>query len=99
MTLATRIRQAREAAQLSQAEFARAVGVSRATTSRWESGVIEQITFDKLAKISMITGKPVGWIVDDTYPAEFLHLARYLSKLSPDQVAAVEQLIKGLAKG
>jgi transcriptional regulator with XRE-family HTH domain len=60
VTVANRIRAARQDADLTQAELAERVGVPQSSVSRWESGEVDPTT-GKLAQIAHATGKPFAW--------------------------------------
>ena len=55
-----RIREAREAARMSQAQLGRAVGVAPMTISRWERGASKPHPVF-LERVAVVTGKPVGF--------------------------------------
>jgi len=66
--LAERLQSAREAAKLTQDDFARVVRVHPSTVSRWERGIGEP-TISELLTVSKVTGANVGWLatgVDST---------------------------------
>jgi transcriptional regulator with XRE-family HTH domain len=50
------IREAREKAGLTQAQVARRLGMSRATISKVENGIIEELGVRKLARVSDLLG-------------------------------------------
>lgn len=60
--LGARIREARDAAGLSQAEFARRVGLKDAASAwRWESGRAEP-SLAMLRRIASVTDADLGWL-------------------------------------
>jgi len=66
--LAERLQSAREAAKLTQDEFAQVVKVHPSTVSRWERGIGEP-TISELITVAKVTGANVGWLatgVDST---------------------------------
>ena len=62
MTLAHRIIEAREEAELTKAELARRVGVTRATVSMWESGQIESLKDGNLLMLSEVLDVNPRWL-------------------------------------
>lgn len=69
MNWSQRIKQMREArwaerpADFSPAAFAKKVGVSGATVSDWESGIIKQISGPNLVKVASVLGVTPEWII------------------------------------
>lgn len=61
--LAQRIREAREAAGLTQEQFAPLLGISLRTLTRYESGETQRISTDMLLKVARVTGKTVGFFL------------------------------------
>ena len=51
-----RIRDMRVQREWSQAEFARRVGVTRATANQWETGAIKNIKLEMLLKVTQVLG-------------------------------------------
>ena len=98
MTIADRIKEAREGLGLTKAEFARALGVSRAAVTRWENGQAQALYYESLKKIAQITGKPISWIVDEELPPEMRALCSSLLKLTPAQLEAIRVLIEAQVK-
>lgn len=62
MTLADRIRTARRAAGLSQAQLGKAVGISRAAISLWESGDTKNLKGANLLKAARALGVSPDWL-------------------------------------
>lgn len=60
-----KIRDLREAAGMSKATLARAVGVTDVTVGYWESGAIKNIGADKLIKLANTFGLSVSDLLDD----------------------------------
>ncbi len=61
-TLASRIIEARAALDISKAELARRVGVTRATVTMWESGQIESLRDDNLLLLAELLGINPKWL-------------------------------------
>lgn len=62
MTLANRIKKAREAAKLTKSDLARACGVSPASVTQWENGETKTLEGSNLVKIATATGVEANWI-------------------------------------
>jgi len=62
MTLANRIKKAREAAKLTKSDLARACGVSPASVTQWENGETKTLEGTNLVKIATATGVEANWI-------------------------------------
>jgi transcriptional regulator with XRE-family HTH domain len=63
--LASRIRQARLEAGLSQEQLARELGCSPGTVFRNETGRTKQISFERLVSIAKVTGQPLEYFMDE----------------------------------
>lgn len=63
--LADRIKFARVNAHLTQSELARQIGVSRASVSAWEQGLIKNLRGDHLNALARATGRDVSFFVSD----------------------------------
>ncbi|HWY25763.1 MAG TPA: LexA family transcriptional regulator [Nevskia sp.] len=61
-TLASRIVEARGELDISKAELARRIGVSRATVSMWESGQIESLKDDHLLQLAELLDLNPKWL-------------------------------------
>lgn len=61
-TLGERIRSAREAIELSQADLARTLGLTRAAVSLWEIGTSTP-SVDNLTRIADALGVSIDWLV------------------------------------
>lgn len=87
----------REALNLTLDDVGHHVGVSGATVSRWESGEIENIRRDKIAKLAEILQVTpsylMGWpepkktdsFEDDVPDENYIILSRNAKKLSPEK--------------
>lgn len=62
MSIGTRIRTAREAADLTQHDLAKQLGVSRSAVAQWEAGK-NAPTMDKIEELSTALGQAGEWIV------------------------------------
>lgn len=62
MQLPTRIRKARLAAQLTQAELARRIGVKRSAVTQWEHPLGTSPSMHHLIQIAVETGTCVEWL-------------------------------------
>ena len=62
MQLPTRIRKARLAAQLTQAELARRIGVKRSAVTQWEHPLGTSPSMHHLIQIAIETGTCVEWL-------------------------------------
>lgn len=63
MTTAKRITEAREAAGLSKSELARAIGVSPATITQWESGETKKYDADNIRKAARAVKRSVSYLL------------------------------------
>ena len=61
--LGRRIREARKAADLTPEEMAVRLDISMATLFRYERGNTKRISYERLAAISDVTGRPVSWFL------------------------------------
>lgn len=69
-TLASRIVEARQELDISKAELARRVGVTRATVSMWESGQIESLKDDNLLLLAELLQVSPRWLNAGTGPRQ-----------------------------
>lgn len=66
--ISQRVREARGAAGLSRMDVAQALGVSMSTVIRIETGRAD-ISISRLAELARLTGKPVGFFLEDEVAA------------------------------
>jgi transcriptional regulator with XRE-family HTH domain len=91
---------------MTQQQLADLLDVSRPAVSLWESNdpvVRNEPTRTRLRKLSMITGAPLHWLMNDadnTLPENFDKVIRDIEKinhrlgdLTPDQLAAVRNIM------
>lgn len=98
--VAERLRQAREAAGLSQGQAARRMNLHRPTVTEIEAGR-RKVTAAELAELSSIYGVSVQWIVsgaDEDSPAntKLLLAARELSRMSDADLDRLMSMLKML---
>ena len=77
--LAAKLRAARQSAQLTQAQIAEAVGVTRGAVTQWESRDPETRTtpsIELIRKFADRTGVPFTWLINDQFKPEDVHLVR-----------------------
>jgi transcriptional regulator with XRE-family HTH domain len=96
------MREAREAAGLSQGQVARKLDLHRPTISEIEAGR-RRISADELQKFAELYDVSVDWIVngsadDPTEDAKFLLAARELSKMRPQDFERLMKTIRMLRK-
>lgn len=68
MSLGVRIKEAREAAGLSQQALGDKLEVSRSAVAQWESGA-NAPTMDKVQAIAIALNRPAGWLLDGIEPS------------------------------
>ena len=61
-TLAQRFKYAREAAGLTKADLARALGISRASVTQIESGITKNLRGSTLVSLEQVTGISSEWV-------------------------------------
>ena len=101
-----KIKASRRHCKMTQQQLADAIGVSRPAVSLWESNdpeVRNEPTRTRLRKLSMITGAPLHWLMNDadnTLPENFDKVIRDIEKinhrlgdLTPAQLAAVRAMM------
>ena len=77
--LAAKLRAARQSAQLTQAQIAEAVGVTRGAVTQWESKDPETRTtpsIELIRKFAERSGVPFSWLINDQFKAEDVHFVR-----------------------
>lgn len=99
-----RLREAREAAGLSQGQVAKKMGLHRPTITEIEAGR-RRVPAEELSKFADIYGVGVDWIVNgpatgnDGSSERILLAARELSKMSDEDLERMMKLLKMLKKG
>lgn len=98
--VAERLRQAREAAGLSQGQAARKMNLHRPTVTEIEAGR-RKVTAAELAELSSIYGVSVQWIVsgadeDSSANTKLLLAARELSRMSDADLDRLMSMLKML---
>lgn len=68
MTWQNRLTQAREQAGMQKTDFAKACGVSTATTTDWENGEIKSLSAEKLLTICDVLDISPFWLMRGTAP-------------------------------
>lgn len=102
-TTYNRIRQAREAAGLSQGQVAKKMGLHRPTITEIEAGR-RRVTSDEISQFSDLYGVSVNWLVNGPTTEEnginerTLLAARELSKMTDKDLDRIIGLIKMLKK-
>lgn len=99
MTFARRLREARQAAGLTQQQVADACGLTDGAVSAWERGGAENIGAHALFAVADALGVDPRWLAtgDESRPA-LLEVTHELAKLPPEQQAAVRALIHSLKR-
>ncbi|MCL2086451.1 MAG: helix-turn-helix domain-containing protein [Oscillospiraceae bacterium] len=64
MELKDKLKNRRKELKLTLEDIGRAVGVSAATISRWESGDIENMRRDRIVLYAKVLNAPIGFIMD-----------------------------------
>lgn len=101
-TLAERLRQARKAAQLTQAQLAAQVGTDQMTISRWERGQTQNPSSADLHAAAKALGVSVRWLLtgsdeepeatrvpDPPFWKEFLARYEHIAELSDEDLAGI----------
>jgi transcriptional regulator with XRE-family HTH domain len=91
-TMATKIREARQAMGLSQRDFGRALKLSDKAVSAYEVGRVMP-TVETIAQISQLTSKPVGYFFGET-GNRTLELQLQLSEIERDLLKVKRALQK-----
>lgn len=107
-TKGERLKEAREAAKLTQPQLARLVGVTKASVSHWETGRTKDIKNNTFARISDVTGYTVRWLATGEGPktekggtgisAASLDFLRKYESLSSDDRAAIQIMLERLTQ-
>lgn len=100
MSVAERLREAREAAGLSQGQVAKKIGMHRPTISEIEAGR-RKISAEELDTFANLYGVSIEWIVSGTSgnteeDARILMAARELSKMSDTDLDRLMNMLKML---
>jgi transcriptional regulator with XRE-family HTH domain len=74
-----RLEEARKRVGIKKIDFAKLVGVSTASTTDWENGVIKTLSADKLLKICEVLRISPYWLMYGTQP-----------ELKPDEIELLE---------
>lgn len=103
VTLSKRIREAREAAGLTQQQLADACGITDGTVSAWENGKAKGILADNLFAAADKMGVDPRWLatgIGTAPPARdsVREITQTLESLPEDQQEAVRRLIKSLKR-
>lgn len=85
-----KIREARKAAKMTQNQLAQAVGINRATLSKYESGIIDP-PLSQLLRISEVLNASISFLVGVSDEKRRL-FPEHLTFISPDE----EELVKSL---
>ena len=99
--IAEKLRAAREMAGLSQGQVARLLNLHRPTVSEIEAGR-RRISAEEINRFSEIYGISVTWLLGEenpereTYRAKVELAARHLSKLKPEDLERVIDLLSAL---
>lgn len=102
ISIATRLRQARELAGLSQGQVARLMGIHRPTVSEIEAGR-RRVSADELQEMAKLYDISVSWLTegttqDDVSQARYQLAARELAKLKPEDLDRLLALLAVLKK-
>ncbi len=103
MTFAIRLREAREAAGLTQRQLAESCGVTDKAVSAWEQGNVDTILADNLYAVADKLGIDPRWLLlGDDRPHQvtttITEMARALADLPIEQQEAVRNLIHSLRR-
>lgn len=101
-SVASRLREAREASGLSQGQVAKKMALHRPTISEIEAGR-RKVSAEELSAFAVIYGVSVQWLVngavdDDPNDTRFLVAARELSKLSAADLDKLMSMLRMLKK-
>lgn len=100
LTIAQRLRLAREMAGLSQGQVAKKLGLHRPTITEIEAGR-RKVSADELSSLAAIYGVGVSWLVEEQAESSLSKLratlaARELGKLKPEDLDRLLKLIQAL---
>ncbi|MGF6411490.1 helix-turn-helix domain-containing protein [Paraburkholderia sp. MM5482-R1] len=103
MSIAERLKEAREIAGLSQGQVAKRLGMHRPTISEIEAGR-RKVAADELDLFAGLYDVSVEWIVngsvkDEAADARMLMAARELSKMSDQDLDRLMNMLRMLRKG
>jgi transcriptional regulator with XRE-family HTH domain len=104
VAIAARLRMARELAGLSQAQVAKMLGLHRPSVSEAEAGR-RRVTAEELVRMADMYGVDIAWLAgaeDDGSSPEAARVglaARELSKLKPEDLGRLLQLLQAMRKG
>lgn len=102
MSVAERLREAREASGLSQGQVAKKLKMHRPTISEIEAGR-RKVTAEELGRFAQLYGISVEWIVggsteDESSDARIRMAARELSKMSEPDLNRLMKMLRMLRK-
>lgn len=102
MSIAERIREAREAAGLSQGQVARKLDMHRPTITEIEAGR-RKVSAEELGRFASLYGVSAEWLVngstsDESGNARLLLAARELSKMSDADLDRLMKMLRMLRK-
>ena len=103
MTFAIRLREAREAARLTQRQLAEACGITDKAVSAWEQGNVDTILADNLYAVADRLGVDPRWLLTGQdgptdVATAITEIARALADLPVEQQEAVRSLIETLRR-
>jgi len=101
-SISDRLREAREASGLSQAQVAKRLALHRPTISEIEAGR-RKVSAEEIEKFASIYGVPVDWIVrganeDEPGDARILMAAREISKMNEVDISRLMKMLQMLRK-
>lgn len=102
--IASRLREARGMAGLSQAQVAKTLGLHRPSISEAEAGN-RKVSADELAKLAKLYDVSVAWLLGqgveklDTHDDKIQLAARELQKLKPDDLNRLLTILASMRKG
>jgi transcriptional regulator with XRE-family HTH domain len=102
--IATRIREARKAAGLSQGQVARLLGLQRPSVSEMEAGN-RRVSGDEIARLAELFDVTPGWLLGqgadkaDPHDVKLQLAARELGKLKPEDLDRLLTLLASIREG